>query len=286
MKVENVAVIGAGLMGSGIAQVSALAGRRVKVYDNADLARGESLLDESLARFVKKGTLTEVGAIEARARIEFTADFAYAVGDCDIAVEAVFEKLEVKQDIFRRLDEFAPVRSILASNTSALPITQIASVVKDPTRVVGTHFFSPVPMMRLCELVRGQETSDETLQVARNFAESIGKECIVVNRDIAGFVTTRLILTLVLEAARLVESGIATAADVDLACKLGFGHAMGPLATADLTGIDVLRNASLNIVNEGETIEAAEHFLPPALINDLVAQGKLGRKSGSGFHTY
>jgi 3-hydroxybutyryl-CoA dehydrogenase len=286
MKVENVAVIGAGLMGSGIAQVSALAGRRVKVYDNADLARGESLLDESLARFVKKGTLTEVGAIEARARIEFTADFAYAVSDCDIAVEAVFEKLEVKQDIFRRLDEFAPVRSILASNTSALPITQIASVVKDPTRVVGTHFFSPVPMMRLCELVRGQETSDETLQVARNFAESIGKECIVVNRDIAGFVTTRLILTLVLEAARLVESGIATAADVDLACKLGFGHAMGPLATADLTGIDVLRNASLNIVNEGETIEAAEHFLPPALINDLVAQGKLGRKSGSGFHTY
>jgi 3-hydroxybutyryl-CoA dehydrogenase len=208
------------------------------------------------------------------------------VKECDIAIEAVFENLEAKQEIFRRLDELSPQYAILASNTSALPITQIASVVKDPSRVVGTHFFSPVPMMKLCELVRGQETSDATLQVAREFAESIGKECIVVNRDIAGFVTTRLILTLVLEAARLVEAGIATAEDVDLACKLGFGHAMGPLATADLTGIDVLRNAALNIVRDGESIEPGEHFLPPTLINELVTQGKLGRKSGSGFHTY
>ena len=286
MKIERVAIIGAGLMGSGIAQVSALAGKQVRIFDNADLVRGQSLLDESLARFVKKGTLTQDAVEELTTRIEFTSDFAHAVTDCDIAIEAVFERLEVKQDIFQKLDQFAPAHAILASNTSALPISQIASVVKDPSRVVGTHFFSPVPMMKLCELVRGQATSDLTLHRAREFAESIGKECIVVNRDIAGFVTTRLILTLVLEAARLVESGIATAADVDLACKLGFGHAMGPLATADLTGIDVLRNASLNIVNEGETIEAAEHFLPPALIDELVAQGKLGRKSGSGFHSY
>lgn len=286
MKIERVAIIGAGLMGSGIAQVSALAGKQVRIFDNADLVRGQSLLDESLARFVKKGTLTQDAVEEITTRIEFTSDFAHAVTDCDIAIEAVFERLEVKQDIFQKLDQFAPAHAILASNTSALPISQIASVVKDPSRVVGTHFFSPVPMMKLCELVRGQATSDLTLQRAREFAESIGKECIIVNRDIAGFVTTRLILTLVLEAARLVESGIATAADVDLACKLGFGHAMGPLATADLTGIDVLRNASLNIVNEGETIEAAEHFLPPALIDELVAQGKLGRKSGSGFHSY
>ena len=286
MKISKVAVIGAGLMGSGIAQVSALAGMHVKVYDNADLVRGQSLLDESLARFVKKGTFTGVAATEARARIEFTDDLSYAVKECDIAIEAVFESLEVKQEIFRRLDGLTPTQAILASNTSALPISQIASVVNDPSRVVGTHFFSPVPMMKLCELVRGQETSDATLQVAREFAESNGKECIVVNRDIAGFVTTRLILTLVLEAARLVEAGIATAEDVDLACKLGFGHAMGPLATADLTGIDVLRNAALNIVREGESIEPGEHFLPPTLINELVTQGKLGRKSGSGFHTY
>jgi len=286
MKISKVAVIGAGLMGSGIAQVCALAGLHVKVYDNADLVRGQALLDESVARFVKKGTITAATAAEARARIEFTDDLSYAVKECDIAIEAVFENLEAKQEIFRRLDELSPEYAILASNTSALPITQIASVVKDPSRVVGTHFFSPVPMMKLCELVRGQETSDATLQVAREFAESIGKECIVVNRDIAGFVTTRLILTLVLEAARLVEAGIATAEDVDLACKLGFGHAMGPLATADLTGIDVLCNAALNIVRDGESIEPGEHFLPPTLINELVTQGKLGRKSGSGFHTY
>ena len=286
MKISKVAVIGAGLMGSGIAQVSALAGMQVKVYDNADLARGQSLLDESVARFVKKGTVTAAAAVEARARIEFTDDLSYAVKECDIAIEAVFESLEVKQEIFRRLDGLTPTQAILASNTSALPISQIASVVNDPSRVVGTHFFSPVPMMKLCELVRGKETSDATLQVAREFAESIGKECIVVNRDIAGFVTTRLILTLMFEAARLVESGIATAEDVDLACRLGFGHAMGPLATADLTGLDVVKNGSLNVLGEGDTIEPAEHFLAPQIINDLVAQGKLGRKSGSGFHTY
>jgi len=286
MKISKVAVIGAGLMGSGIAQVSALAGMQVKVYDNADLVRGQSLLDESLARFVKKGTFTAVAASEARARIEFTDDFAHAVRECDIAIEAVFENLEAKQEIFRRLDELTPTRAILASNTSALPISQIASVVNDPSRVVGTHFFSPVPMMKLCELVRGKETSDATLQVAREFAESIGKECIVVNRDIAGFVTTRLILALIFEAARLVESGIASAEDVDLACRLGFGHAMGPLATADLTGLDVVKNGSLNVLGEGDTIEPAEHFLAPQIINDLVGEGKLGRKSGSGFHTY
>ncbi len=136
MKIERVAVIGAGLMGSGIAQVSALAGKQVRVFDNADLARGESLLGESLARFVKKGTLTQDAAEELRARIEFTSDFAHAVAECDIAIEAVFEKLEVKQDIFHRLDQFAPAHAILASNTSALPISQIASVVKDPSRVV------------------------------------------------------------------------------------------------------------------------------------------------------
>ena len=133
---------------------------------------------------------------------------------------------------------------MLASNTSAIPITKIAAVTERPERVVGTHFFSPVPMMQLCELVRGYKTSDETLATAREFAESVGKTCIVVNRDVAGFVTTRLISALVVEAAKLYESGVATAEDIDIACKLGFGHAMGPLATADLTGVDILLHAT------------------------------------------
>ncbi|MGH8827044.1 MAG: 3-hydroxyacyl-CoA dehydrogenase family protein, partial [Jiangellaceae bacterium] len=144
------------------------------------------------------------------------------------------------------------------------------------------HFFSPVPMMALCELVRGYKTSDDTLAAARSFAESVGKTCIVVNRDVAGFVTTRLISALVVEAIKLYESGVASADDIDLACKLGFGHAMGPLATTDLTGVDVLRHATLNIYNE----TGDPKFFPPELLSRMAAAGDLGRKSGRGFYTY
>ena len=171
---------------------------------------------------------------------------------------------------------------VLATNTSAIPITRIAAATQRPEAVVGTHFFSPVPMMRLCELVRGLKTSDETLAAARTWAEGIGKTCIVVNRDVAGFVTTRIITALVNEAIRLVETGVATPEDVDIACKLGFGHAMGPLATADLTGIDVMRRASMSIYNE----TAEPSFYPPELITRMAVAGDLGRKSGRGFYTY
>ncbi|MEV6058359.1 3-hydroxyacyl-CoA dehydrogenase family protein, partial [Streptomyces sp. NPDC052107] len=162
------------------------------------------------------------------------------------------------------------------------PITKIAAVTERPERVVGVHFFSPVPMMQLCELVRGYKTSDETLATAREFAESVGKTCIVVNRDVAGFVTTRLISALVVEAAKLYESGVATAEDIDTACKLGFGHAMGPLATADLTGVDILLHATGNIYTESQD----EKFAAPELMRRMVDAGDIGRKSGQGFYTY
>jgi 3-hydroxybutyryl-CoA dehydrogenase len=197
-------------------------------------------------------------------------------------VEAVFETLEVKQEVFRVLDRVCKDGAVLATNTSAIPITQIAAATARPEAVVGTHFFSPVPMMRLCELVRGFKTSDATLAAAREFAEALGKTCIVVNRDVAGFVTTRLISALVVEAVRLVESGVATVEDVDIACKLGFGHAMGPLATTDLTGVDILRNAALNIYAD----TAQEKFFPPELLSRMVTAGDLGRKSGRGFYDY
>ena len=155
-------------------------------------------------------------------------------------MEAVFEELAAKHEVFRVLDRIAREDAVLATNTSAIPITQVAAVTERPERVVGTHFFSPVPMMALCELVRGHRTSDETLARARAFAEGVGKTCIVVNRDVAGFVTTRLICALVMEAVALAESGVASPEDIDIACKLGFGHAMGPLATTDLTGVDIL----------------------------------------------
>ncbi|HET8657405.1 MAG TPA: 3-hydroxyacyl-CoA dehydrogenase family protein, partial [Micromonosporaceae bacterium] len=185
-------------------------------------------------------------------------------------------------DVFRALDKICKADAVLATNTSAIPITQIAAVTARPESVVGTHFFSPVPMMRLCELVRGYKTSDETLATARAFAEEIGKTCIVVHRDIAGFVTTRLITALVMEAVALVESGVVSPEDLDTACKLGFGHAMGPLATTDLTGVDVLVHAARNIY--ADTADAK--FFPPELLLRMVTAGDLGRKSGKGFYSY
>lgn len=279
----KLAVIGAGLMGSGIAQVSAQAGWDVVLRDVTDqaLSRGLDSVKASYERFVAKGRLTADDAEAALARITTTTDLD-AVADVDVVVEAVFEKLEVKHEIFRTLDKVVREDTVLASNTSAIPITKIAAVTERPERVVGVHFFSPVPMMQLCELVRGYKTSDETLAAARQFAESVGKTCIVVNRDVAGFVTTRLISALVVEAAKLYESGVATAEDIDTACKLGFGHAMGPLATADLTGVDILLHATSNIYTESQD----EKFAAPELMRRMVDAGDIGRKSGQGFYTY
>jgi 3-hydroxybutyryl-CoA dehydrogenase len=280
---KKLAVIGAGLMGSGIAQVSAQAGYEVVLRDVTDeaLARGKGGIQASYEKFVAKGKLDAETAEAALGRITTTTDLD-AVADADIVVEAVFEKIEVKQDIFRALDKIVREEAILASNTSAIPITKIAAVTERPERVVGTHFFSPVPMMQLCELVRGYKTSDETLAAARAFAEEVGKTCIVVNRDVAGFVTTRLISALVVEAVKLYESGVASAEDIDTACKLGFGHAMGPLATTDLTGVDILLHATGNIYTESQD----EKFAPPELMRRMVDAGDIGRKSGQGFYRY
>jgi 3-hydroxybutyryl-CoA dehydrogenase len=279
----KVAVVGAGLMGAGIAQVAAAAGHSVVLRDVTDeaLERGLSGIRTSLDRFVAKDRLSAADAESALARITTTTDLS-AAADADLVVEAVFEQIEVKHEVFRELDRICQEDAVLASNTSAIPITAIASVTQRPESVVGTHFFSPVPMMGLCELVRGYKTSDEALATARSFAESVGKTCIVVNRDVAGFVTTRLICALAMEAIRLVESGVASAEDVDTACRLGFGHPMGPLATTDLTGVDILRHASLNIYEE----TADEKFFPPESLTRMVAAGDLGRKSGRGFYTY
>ena len=270
-------------MGSGIAQVAAVAGHDVVLRDVTDaaLGKGTAAIEKSLGRFVAKGTLEGSDAEAARARITTTTDLD-AVGPADVVVEAAFESLEVKQEIFRALDRLCRDGAVLATNTSAIPITQIGAVTERPEAVVGTHFFSPVPMMALCELVRGYKTSDATLEAARSFAESVGKTCVVVNRDVAGFITTRLICALAMEAIRLVESGVASAEDIDIACKLGFGHAMGPLATTDLTGVDILRNASMNIYAD----TADEKFFPPESLSRMVAAGDLGRKTGQGFYSY
>jgi 3-hydroxybutyryl-CoA dehydrogenase len=280
---KQLAVIGAGLMGSGIAQVAAAAGYDVLLrdVDDAAVARGRAAIEESYRKFVAKGRMSADDAEAALARIVGTTQLD-AAAKADIVVEAVFEDIDVKHEVFRVLDRVCGDGVVLATNTSAIPITRIAAVTGRPESVVGTHFFSPVPLMALCELVRGYQTSDATLAAARAFAEAVGKTCVVVNRDVAGFVTTRLIAALTVEAVKLYESGVASAEDIDLACKLGFGHAMGPLATVDLTGVDIMRNASRNIYNESHS----DQFAVPELLNRMVTAGALGRKSGQGFYTY
>ena len=280
---KKLAVIGAGLMGSGIAQVAAQAGYDVTLRDVGEdaLARARGAIGKSYAKFVEKGRLSEADRDAALARITTTTELE-AAADADIVVEAVFERLDVKHEVFTALDKIARDDAVLATNTSAIPITQIGAVTSRPESVVGTHFFSPVPMMKLCELVRGYKTSDETLARARTFAEDAGKTCIVVNRDVAGFVTTRLIVALSVEAAKLVESGVATAEDVDTACKLGFGHAMGPLQTMDLTGVDIMVNAARNIYTDTQD----EKFHPTEGLLRMVTAGDLGRKSGQGWYPY
>ena len=270
-------------MGAGIAQVSAVAGHDVVLRDVTDeaLGRGRAAIEKSLMRFVTKGTLRQPDAEAALGRITTTTDLD-AAGSADMVVEAAFESIDVKQEVFRELDRICKDGAVLGTNTSAIPITKIAAVTGRPEAVVGTHFFSPVPMMALCELVRGYKTSDDTLAAARAFAEGVGKTCVVVNRDVAGFVTTRLICALAMEAVRLVENGVASAEDIDTACRLGFGHAMGPLATADLTGVDILLHASMNIYTETQD----EKFAPPELMRRMVDAGDFGRKSGQGFYPH
>ncbi|HEX6234476.1 MAG TPA: 3-hydroxyacyl-CoA dehydrogenase family protein [Jiangellaceae bacterium] len=280
---QQVAVIGAGLMGSGIAQVAAASGWDVVLRDITveALGRGMAAIEKSTDKFVSKGSMSADDRAASLERITTTTDLA-AAAEADVVVEAVFEQIDVKREVFAELDRICKDGALLATNTSAIPITNIAAATARPEAVVGTHFFSPVPMMGLCELVRGRRTSDETLAAARSFAESIGKTCVVVNRDVAGFVTTRLIAAFVMEAVRLYESGVASAEDIDTACRLGFGHAMGPLATTDLTGVDILHHATKNIYDE----TADPKFFPPEILTRMVAAGELGRKAGRGFYAY
>ncbi|GAA2545994.1 3-hydroxyacyl-CoA dehydrogenase family protein [Winogradskya consettensis] len=279
----RLAVIGSGLMGSGIAQVAAQSGWQVTMrdLDEASLARGLAAIKDSLGRFAGKGKISQEDADAAISRITTTTELE-AAADADVVVEAIFEKIEAKHEVFRALDKICKPGAVLGSNTSAIPITAIAAVTERPESVVGIHFFSPVPMMKLVELVRGYQTSDDTLASARSFAEEVGKTCVEVKRDVAGFVSNRLFSALLVEAIQLVESGVVSAADLDTVMKLGFGHAMGPLATVDLTGLDVMLNAAGNIYRD----TADEKFFPPELLQRMVTAGDLGRKTGKGFYTY
>lgn len=282
MNINSVLVVGAGLMGSGIAQVCAQAGIHVCLNDVSRKALDSACrnIDWSVAKFIEKGKLSENHGTIMR-RITTLTDFK-ALPEIDLAVEAVFEDIELKRHVFETLDRVCPPKALLASNTSAIPITEIAAATRRPENVLGIHFFSPVPMMPVVEVVKGIATSEQTAQDGRRFALKIGKEPIMVNRDVAGFVINRINFPATIEAINLVEAGVASVEDIDKGLRLASGRKMGIFETGDLVGLDVTCAAMMAMYQE--TGEA--RFFPPLLLRRKVKAGHLGRKTGRGWYTY
>jgi 3-hydroxybutyryl-CoA dehydrogenase len=281
--IENIAVIGAGTMGRGIAQTAACSGYRVVLVD-ADpgaLSNGMDAIARALAMMVEKGKLTPAAKETATAMLSQASTLAAGVTDAGLVVEAVPESMELKQRIFRELHAAAPPDAILASNTSSLSIATIAAATGRPAQVVGMHFFNPVPVMPLLEIVRAAQTSDSTIAAALDVAKRLGKDAIVV-RDSPGFATSRLGVLLGLEAIRMVEAGVASAEDIDKAMTLGYKHPMGPLKLTDLVGLDV----RLAIAEHLHRELGSEAFRPPELMRKMVADGALGKKAGRGFYRW
>lgn len=280
--IQRVLVVGAGTMGNGIAQVCAQAGMQVTLTDVAPavLTRGMENIERSLGKLVEKGKLDAAARDATLARIRSGSDAAAAAVDADLIVEAIPERMDLKIALFEELSKKAPAHAILGTNTSSLSVTEIAGATSDPRRVIGLHFFNPVPVMELLEIVRGLETSDATLAKAQSLATTIQKKSIVV-KDFPGFATSRLGVMLGCEAIRMLEQGVASAADIDTAMKLGYKHPMGPLELTDLVGLDV-RLAILDHLHR----EVGEQFRAPVLLRQMVRAGHLGRKSGRGFYTY
>jgi len=279
---RKVAILGSGTMGHGIAQIAAQAGCQVVMRDVAEdaLEKGLKGIERSLARFVKKEKLTEAEAQAIHARVSTTLELKEAVDGADVVVEAIPERMELKLETFAFLGEHAADHALLATNTSSLSVTEIGAATGGGERGVGLHFFNPVPVMKLLEIVRGMNTSEESLEGAKQFAALVGKEAVVVN-DWPGFATSRLGIILGCEAIRMVEQGVAEPADIDRAMELGYRHPMGPLKLTDLVGLDV-RLAIMDHLHR----ELGEQFRPPTLLRQMVRAGKLGRKSGEGFYRY
>ncbi len=280
--INTVAVLGSGTMGAGIAQVCALAGCDVVLYDidAALLDRALERIGKSLQKGVDKGKVAEAERDAALARIHTGVDLGPAASGADLVIEAVPEDLELKRRIFKEVAAAAP-EAVLGTNTSSLSITAIAADATRPERVIGMHFFNPVPVMKLLEVVVGQRTSAETTALARSFGERLGKQVVVV-RDTPGFASSRLGICIAMEAIRMVEQEVASPADIDRAMVFGYGHPMGPLRLTDLVGLDVRMAIAEHLARSLD----APHFEPPALLQRMVAQGKLGRKSGQGFYEW
>jgi len=282
MEIKKIGVVGCGHMGSGIAEVCARSGYDVVVREVNDelLQKGLDRIRKSMAKGVQRGKLTQEEMDAALARIQGTTemeDFA----PCDLVIEAVVEKMEVKKQVFAELDAICPPHAILASNTSSLCITEMASATKRPDKVLGMHFFNPPPIMPLLELVRTILTSDETLRTAQEFGKSVGKTTVVA-KDTPGFIVNLLLVPYLLDAVRALENGVATKEDIDTAIKLGLHHPMGPLTLLDFIGLDTTLYIAEAMYEEFKD----PRYAPPPLLRRMVLAGHLGRKSGRGFYEY
>ena len=282
MDIRKVFIVGSGLMGSGIAQVCAQSGLEVVLYDIDTEALKKALknIEWSVGKFVEKGELKEEKSI-IMGRIKTASDFS-ETSTCGLIIEAVFENLDLKKEIFEKADALAQPETLMASNTSSIPITEIAVATKRPERVLGLHFFSPVPMMKAVEVIRGQSTTDETMLQGKQFVIRIGKEPIMVNRDVAGFVINRLNFPSSMEAMRLVEQGITTVEDIDKGVKLALGRRMGIFETSDMVGLDVTYGALMSMYRE----TGDPRWFPPMILRRKVKSGELGRKTGKGWYEY
>jgi 3-hydroxybutyryl-CoA dehydrogenase len=280
LAVEKIQVVGAGQMGSGIAQVAAQAGLAVHLadVDEAALEMGLQSIQKNLSRSVEKERISQEEMDEALARIEPGTEYA---ADADLAIEAVVELAEVKAEVFRALDETLGEDAILASNTSSISITELAATTRRPERFIGMHFFNPVPLMQLVEIVRGLQTADETYSAVHELAERLGKEPVEV-RDFPGFVSNRILMPMINEAVYCVMEGVAGPEEVDAVMKLGMNHPIGPLALADFIGLDTCLHI-MEVLHKGF---GDTKYRPCPLLRRYVAAGRLGRKSGRGFYEY
>ncbi len=277
----SVAIVGGGFMGAGIAETAAVAGIPVVVRELPEyLEATRQRLETSLARAVKKGKLDEAQKDAALSLITLTSDLTDVAG-ADLVIEAVSENIDIKIAIMKALDEIVSEDTVLASNTSAIPIAQLAGVVSHPGRVVGLHFFSPVPVMSLVEIVHALDTSDDTMKRARMFVERLGKSAIET-KDRSGFIVNFLLIPYLMAAVRMYEEGFASREDIDDGMRLGAGHPMGPLTLCDFIGLDVLHAVCNSMYEEFKLTE----YAPPPVIKRMIAAGRLGRKSGRGFYDY
>jgi 3-hydroxybutyryl-CoA dehydrogenase len=283
MIIENVAVIGAGTMGHGIAQVAAQAGFQVVLEDVSEdlVSRGLARIEDNLKKGVERGKVTRDDMRSAISRIRTSTRVEDAAASADLVIEAVVEKIDAKRELFSQLDRACKPRAVLATNTSSLSIAAIASATGRADRVIGMHFFNPVHIMKLIEVVIAEETSEETLAAALDVSARMGKEAITV-KDVPGFATSRLGVAVGLEAMRMLEQGVASAEDIDKAMALGYNHPMGPLRLTDLVGLDI----RLNIAEYLFEKLGSEVFRPPDILRRKVADGKLGKKTGEGFYKW